>query len=84
MSTNKAPKPEHGYCPLCKANLDGGSIYQHFINNGYTHEKALEIAGNYGATETKGQWGREIGIYDMDLDRTVAYRCPDCGGEWAR
>ena len=25
---------------------------------------------------------REISIYDRDKDRTVAYRCPDCGFEW--
>lgn len=27
---------------------------------------------------------REIAIYDRDLDRTVAYRCPDCLHEWSR
>lgn len=25
---------------------------------------------------------REIGVYDMARDRTVLFRCPDCGGEW--
>ncbi len=25
---------------------------------------------------------REIAIYDRDLDRTVAWQCPDCGGRW--
>lgn len=34
----------------------------------------------YGATH----FGREIAIYDMDRDRTVAYRCPDCGHGWKR
>ena len=24
-------------------------------------------------------YSRLIGIYDQDKDRTVAYRCPDCG-----
>lgn len=28
----------------------------------------------YGVTH----FGREIGIYDMDTDRTVAFECPDC------
>jgi hypothetical protein len=27
-------------------------------------------------------WKREIGIYDINLDRTVKYQCPDCKGEW--
>jgi len=27
---------------------------------------------------------REIGVYDSGADRTVAWRCPDCGGEWLR
>lgn len=25
---------------------------------------------------------REIGIYDVNLDRTVEYECPDCKGRW--
>ena len=45
---------------------------------------ALEYAECYGASETQGEWKREIAIYDRDLDRTVAYRCPDCGHEWNR
>lgn len=27
---------------------------------------------------------RELAIYDRELDRTVAFRCPDCGHEWSR
>lgn len=27
---------------------------------------------------------RRIGIYDRDQDRTVAWKCPDCNGEWPR
>lgn len=27
---------------------------------------------------------RLIGIYDPRRDRTVAWRCPDCGTEWDR
>lgn len=37
-----------------------------------------DISKHYSGTH----WKREIGIYDRDLDRTVAYRCPDCGKEW--
>jgi hypothetical protein len=45
---------------------------------------ADEYAAAYGATRTQGQWGREIGIYDMGKDRTVKYQCPDCEKEWPR
>lgn len=34
----------------------------------------------YGATH----FGREIGISNPMTDRTEAYQCPDCGGQWAR
>lgn len=27
---------------------------------------------------------RQIGISDRGLDRIVAWKCPDCNGEWAR
>lgn len=29
-------------------------------------------------------FSRKIGIYDRMADRTVAWKCPDCGHEWAR
>jgi len=45
---------------------------------------ADKAAKMYGATREKGQWGREIGIYDFDKDRTVAWQCPDCGNKWDR
>jgi len=75
---------EHGYCPNCKVDLDGGSIWEHFFNEYKDEKEADRIAEMYGATRTTGQWGREIGIYDQEKDRTVAFRCPDCGHEWGR
>ncbi len=53
-------------CPHCGVSLLGNPI----------PEADRE---HYGAAT---HWKREIGIYDMDLDRTVKYRCPDCSGEW--
>ncbi|WML44577.1 hypothetical protein [Neobacillus sp. PS3-40] len=35
---------------------------------------------SYGATH----FTRKIGIYDVVKDRTVKWKCPDCGGEWDR
>ena len=75
---------DHGSCPKCGTDLNGGSIYEHFLHEKGDEAEALRIAKMYGATKESGQWGREIGIYDWDKDRTVAWRCPDCGHEWPR
>lgn len=45
---------------------------------------ADKYAECYGADRTKGRWGRAIGIYDMERDRTVKWKCPDCEEEWGR
>ena len=82
---------DHGACPHCKADLNGGLIWDYFykdeLGKGLTpveaNKEATKIASFYGATKTKGKWGREIGIYDMGRDRTVRWKCPDCGEEWA-
>ena len=72
-------------CPKCNSNLEGQLIYETFLDQYAGDEtKALEAAAMYGATKTEGRWGRAIGIYSMEKDRTVAYRCPDCGHEWKR
>ncbi|MFD1445778.1 hypothetical protein [Oceanobacillus profundus] len=34
----------------------------------------------YGATH----FTRKIGMYDLEKDRTIKWKCPDCGGEWDR
>ena len=75
---------EHGYCPNCKADLDGGSIWEYFYKLTGSEEKADRTAEAYGATREKGKWGREIGIYDTELDRTVAFECPDCKHKWEK
>ena len=72
-------------CPGCGNDLSGGSIYEHFLEKyGGNKEKALETAALYGATAEEGDFGRQIGIYSMELDRTTHWRCPDCGHEWKR
>lgn len=55
-------------CPHCGVSLIGDPI----------PEADRHFFGN--ATHFR----REIGVYDRERDRTVAYRCPDCGKEWAR
>jgi hypothetical protein len=75
---------EHGHCPNCNVDLNGGSIWEHFFKETGDEKEADRIAEMYGATREKGQWGREIGIYDMETDRTVQWKCPDCNHEWPR
>lgn len=41
-------------------------------------EIPVDIRHHYGGTH----WRREIGIYSRILDRTVAFRCPDCKRCW--
>lgn len=75
---------EHGHCPNCNVDLNGGSIWEHFFKEKGSEEEADRSAAMYGATREKGQWGRAIGIYDMDTDRTVSWKCPDCNHTWKR
>ena len=55
-------------CPACKADLHGELIPE-------------EQRKWYGDAT---HFNRVIGIYDRDLDMTVAWRCPDCGHQWER
>jgi rubrerythrin len=75
---------EHGYCPNCNADLDGGSIWETFYQLTGSEEEADRKAEMYGANREKGRWGRTIALYDRDKDRTVAWKCPDCGHAWER
>jgi hypothetical protein len=52
-------------CPHCEAVLIAGKIPE-------KHQQA------YGGRE---YFSRTISIYSQEKDRTVAYRCPDCGAE---
>lgn len=67
-------------CPYCKTSFDGGSILQTFLDQGKSQEEAEKSAAMYGGT----RWSRKINIYDRDKDRTVQYKCPDCGKTWDR
>lgn len=70
---------ENGFCKHCGADFDGGDMRQEFIKNqGKSEAEADEIAAHYGYGPGRTQWGRQIGIYDMHKDRTVATQCPDC------
>lgn len=77
-------KNEHGYCPNCNLDFDGGSIWEHFFKETGSEDEADRIAKMYGATRTHGQWGRQIGRYDLDKDRVVSWECPACNYSFER
>ena len=52
--------PEYPPCPYCHADMNGGSIWQHFMDKEGDEAEADRIAEMYGATRTHGQWGRAI------------------------
>lgn len=58
-------------CPHCKADLQGAPIPEEYIQKGYYDPETTH-------------YSRRIGVYDLNTDRTVAWRCPDCGDEWER
>lgn len=55
-------------CPLCGADLTGEPI----------PPESREHFGGHA------HGSRRIAIYDPGRDRTVAWQCPDCGGQWDR
>lgn len=63
--------PEPTTCPKCKADLIGESLLSAAL--GY------KMGYKMGA-----RMNRAISIYDHNLDRTVAWRCPDCKHQWER
>lgn len=76
----------NGYCPHCNADLDGDLVIDYPLSQGQTRDEALAYAAMYDGWDKHGEenrWGRALGIYSMEQDRTIGYRCPDCGGEWA-
>jgi len=75
---------EHGYCPNCNMDFDGGLIWNTGLEMYGTEERADDYAEAYGATRTTGKWGKRIGIYDMERDMTTHWRCPECKHEWKR
>lgn len=55
-------------CPACNADLTGAPIPE-------------EYREHYGDST---HYSRAIGIYSIERDVTIAWKCPDCGHEWER
>ena len=56
------------FCPFCHANLQGAPIPEKYKDS-------------YGGST---HFSRKIGITDIELDRIIKWKCPDCGSEWKR
>lgn len=77
----------HGTCPHCNADLDGDLVINYPISQGYTPDLVLEYASSYAGWNEHGEknrWDRAIALYNIEEDRTTAYRCPDCKKTWER
>lgn len=77
----------NGYCPHCKADLDGALIIETYLSLGFSEEKALEWASSYSGYEENGKqnkWGRQIGLSSIEKDREIGWKCPDCNNTWSR
>jgi hypothetical protein len=75
----------HGYCPHCNADLDGDLVINYPLSQGKTMDEAIAYAAMYAGWDKHkeaNRWGRAIGLYDVNQDRTTAYRCPDCQKTW--
>ena len=65
------------FCEECRADLRGPSI----------PTEGLYMYGGNATCDGCGDalhYSRLIGVYDPDRDRTVVWRCPDCGHEETR
>lgn len=77
----------NGYCPHCNSDMDGELIVDTFIKQGKIEEEAIKYASNYAGWDQYGidnRWSRKIGLYDLQKDRTIKYKCPDCNEEWEK
>ena len=77
----------NGYCPHCNTSLDGDLVIDYPLSQGQMMSEAIEYAWGYEGWDEHGEanrWGKAIGLYCMDRDRTTAYRCPDCNDTWER
>ena len=73
---------DHGSCVHCGTDLNGGYIYDTFLEKYGNPVDALAVASMYGARKGYGKWGREIYVknYDKDWNKLPPYYiCPDCG-----
>jgi hypothetical protein len=77
----------NGTCPHCNVSLDGDLIIDYPLSQGESMDEAIDYAKLYAGWDEHGEanrWGRAIGLYSLEKDCTIGYRCPDCQGTWER
>jgi uncharacterized protein with PIN domain len=50
----------------------------------YSHARCPSCFADLRDLEMGPPFGRAIGVYSREQDRTVAWQCPDCGTSWPR
>ena len=69
-------------CRYCKTNLSKGDIYEVLKDAyGYTEEKIIKMAKQYGWTpDNKIHFSREVIVQFDDRHKPQVQICPDCKG----
>jgi hypothetical protein len=75
---------DHGSCEKCGLDLNGDLIWEYFYSLNGDEAESDRISAQYGATRESGRWGKAIAIYSAEKDRTVSFKCPNCGHQWKR
>lgn len=76
----------HGRCPECNSDWDAGAIFDALRGQDWCRHlsnEALqqEIDVSYGTCGPQ-RFSRLVGLSSLELDRVVAWQCPDCKHQW--
>jgi rubredoxin len=72
-------------CPKCGVGFEKEDIFQYFFELTGDEEKALDHASFYGWSKENPQcFSRCIALYNLELDKTTQWQCPDCKYVWDR
>lgn len=64
-------------CPQCAESFVGEEIPRQYVAEGLYPEKCDGCAEN-------SHWANVMGVYSLEQDRTVGWKCPFCDHEWER
>ena len=73
---------DHGSCKSCGYSFNGRYVWDHLFEETGSEEQATNYAEMYGCSKGNGRFGKQVGIYDIGRDATVAWLCPNCGYRW--
>ena len=73
------------FCRYCKFDLDGGDIFDFFLNKGYSEKDALASANSYGwKQDNKKRFSKEIIVQFSETNKPQIKICPNCKGVWPK